>query len=360
MIALGAIAACLTACGGGASNDSASEISLTEHVAVAMLNGAPLAACPGGGISVQSGSDTNLDQILQLSEVTSTQFVCHGINGVNGWGGASGLNAQLVISPEPVGPNCLQGGSLVSVGLDTNANSILDLSEVTSVDYLCHGASGLNGAVGANGSDGVDGTNGTNGTNGLDGAVSRNSLVAIVFEPVGKNCSFGGSEVTSGLDTNGDSVLDKDEVTSTAFVCHGAAQTTPAYAYIFNLEEQTVAIDAAVRFDSNGVILGVAHDPGTAEIRIVMAGVYTIAFSLSGAEPSQFGVFVNGQVVLGAVFGSGAGAQQNNGQITVALAAKDVVTVVNFGSAAAVTLPSFTGGKQANVNASISIQKIGE
>jgi hypothetical protein len=356
----GAVALFLISCGGGTASSLGVEHSTNEAVAIAILNTAPITTCPSGGITVQSGIDTNMDHVLQLSEASSTQFVCNGsngVNGVNGLGGISGFNTQLVITPEGVGPNCLQGGSLVSAGLDLNGNSVLDSSEVTTFDYVCNGTAGASGSVGTNGSNGTNGTNGSDGTNG---AAAFNSLVGIGVEPAGKNCVFGGSEVTSGLDKNADNILDKDEVTSTAYVCHGATQTAAAYAYIYNLREQRVGIDEAVRLDSNGVLLGISHEPGAAEIHIRLAGVYTVIFSLSGAEPSQFGLFVNGLLVPGSVFGSGAGTQQNNGQVTLVLAANDVITVVNHSSAAAVTLPSFTGGKQDNVNASVSIQKIGE
>ena len=59
-----------------------------------------------------------------------------------------------------------------------------------------------------------------------------------------------------------------------------------------------------------------------------------IAFLVSGVEPNQFGLFVDGTPAAGTVYGSGAGAQQNTGQAILVLGAGDVLTVMNHSSAA--------------------------
>ena len=79
---------------------------------------------------------------------------------------------------------------------------------------------------------------------------------------------------------------------------------------------------------------------------------------MSGTEPNQFALFLNGSPVPGTVYGSGAGTQQNNGQAIFTIAAGDVLTLRNHSSAAAVGLASLIGGTQANVNASIVIKKL--
>ena len=150
---------------------------------------APVSICPTGGITVQSGIDTNGNGVLDPSEVTSTQYVCNG---------ASGTTALVSMTAEPAGTNCANGGQKVSAGLDTNGNGILDASEVTTTGYVC---------------------NGTNGTNGL------NTLVAIVNEPTGANCTYGGIKVTSGLDTNANGILDPGEVATMKYVCNGPGVT---------------------------------------------------------------------------------------------------------------------------------------
>ncbi|HEY4384350.1 MAG TPA: hypothetical protein VGN34_07755, partial [Ktedonobacteraceae bacterium] len=83
-------------------------------------------------------------------------------------------------------------------------------------------------------------------------------------------------------------------------------------------------------------------------------------YSVSGVEPNQFALFVNGiQQAAGTVYGSGSGTQQNSGQAIIALSAGDVLTLRNHTSAAAVTLQTGAGGTQTNVNASILIEKLG-
>jgi hypothetical protein len=131
------------------------------------------------------------------------------------------------------------------------------------------------------------------------------------------------------------------------------------YAYVYNLAAQTVAVEAPVLFDTNGATTaGITHAPGTAEITLVNAGTYKVTFSVSGSEPNQMALFVNGVVVPGTVYGSGAGTQQNTGQAIVAFGAGDVLTVTNHSSAAAVGLASVVGGTQANTNASVVIEKL--
>jgi hypothetical protein len=79
---------------------------------------------------------------------------------------------------------------------------------------------------------------------------------------------------------------------------------------------------------------------------------------VSGVEPSQFALFVNGAAASGTVYGSGAGTQQDDGQAILTLSAGDVLTLVNHTSAAAVTLQTLAGGTQTNVNSSLLIEKL--
>jgi hypothetical protein len=62
--------------------------------------------------------------------------------------------------------------------------------------------------------------------------------------------------------------------------------------------------------------------------------------------------------VPGSRYGSGAGTQQNSGEIIVNLSAGDTVDLVNDTSDTAVTLESLAGGTQANVNASVMIEQV--
>jgi hypothetical protein len=420
----------LSACGGGTSSPSTTSAVQHQQIALAIVNGVPSNTCLNGGITVQTGIDTNDNQVLEPSEATSAQYVCNGTNGTIG-----------SIKQELPGSNCISGGSIVSTGLDSNLNGILEASEVTSNAYICNGSAGLNGSNGASGSvgatgiggatgstgyvgaagaagvagsvgatgsvgssgangstglTGATGSNGSNGVNGVNGTDGFNSLFLVTVEPVGVNCLQGGSKATAGKDVNANNVLDSAEVTSTTYICAGATGANgaagvagasgatgltgatggtgaagptgatggviSAYAYIYNLKEQTVKIGEPVYFDSNGPLLGVRHERDASEITILSSGTYIIFFSISATEPNQFALFINypknEKPVPGSVYGSGAGTQQITGQIILELAAEDTLVLRNFSSAAEVILPSLMGGTEANVNASISIQRL--
>ena len=69
---------------------------------------------------------------------------------------------------------------------------------------------------------------------------------------------------------------------------------------------------------------------------------------------------MNGVLVPGSVYGSGAGTQQDNGQVILNINASDIVTLRNHTSAAAVTLAAAPpiGGTAAAVNASVLLEKL--
>lgn len=128
---------------------------------------------------------------------------------------------------------------------------------------------------------------------------------------------------------------------------------------IYNVSAQTVPIEADVIFDTNGILSpGITHDPGTAQIAVTNPGKYEVSFSVTCVEPNQFALFLNGAAVIGTVYGSGAGTQQNNGQAIIALATDDVLTLRNHSSAAAIGLQNLAGGTQSNVNASVVVKKL--
>jgi hypothetical protein len=121
-----------------------------------------------------------------------------------------------------------------------------------------------------------------------------------------------------------------------------------------------VALEADVIFDGNGVKTpGITHAPGTTQIAVTTPGDYKVSFSVSGVEPSQMALFLNGSPLTDTVYGSGAGTQQDDGQTIVSLAAGDVLTLRNHTSSAAVTLQTLAGGTQTNVNASVVIERLG-
>ncbi len=90
---------------------------------------------------------------------------------------------------------------------------------------------------------------------------------------------------------------------------------------VYNVSAQTVPVETDVIFDTNGNLSpGITHTPGTTQIAVSNPGKYEVTFSVTGVEPNQFALFLNGALVIGTVYGSGAGTQQNNGQAIIALA----------------------------------------
>ncbi len=157
--------------------------------------------CPEGGLAVLSGLDQDEDGILDDSEVASTDYVCNGESGENGENGQDGQDGQdghstlIDTADEPAGANCPAGGILISTGLDLDDDGVLEPEEVTATEYVCNGEDGQDGLA---------------------------SLVSVMDEAAGANCTTGGQAIRSGVDSNRDGLLQPEEVTATDFVCNGA------------------------------------------------------------------------------------------------------------------------------------------
>lgn len=93
----------------------------------------PGANCENGGIRVDTGLDINSNQILDNNEIQNTKYICNGNNG---------SNSLTTLVTEVSGGNCGNGGLKINYGLDVNANGVLDTSEVTSTTYVCNGIDG--------------------------------------------------------------------------------------------------------------------------------------------------------------------------------------------------------------------------
>jgi|GEM_PF-449824 len=71
-----------------------------------------------------------------------------------------------------------------------------------------------------------NGATGAAGAIGANGKNGLNSLVRLTPEPSGSNCATGGERIDIGVDTNNNGTLDTSEVSSTSYTCNGA--TGPA------------------------------------------------------------------------------------------------------------------------------------
>ena len=198
------------------------------------------------------------------------------------------------------------------------------------------GLQGVQGVQGVRGLDGPAGPQGVQGAQGLPGVAGAQGPIG----PAGAQGPIGPAGATGATGAT------------------GPAGGLAAFGYVYNQGARTVAIEAPVAFDMNGPLVGIAHAPGNAGVVFTNSGTYAVFFSVSGVEPGQFALFVNGAPVSGTVYGSGAGTQQDTGHALITISANDTLTLVNHSSAAAVTLQTLAGGTQANVNASLLIQKL--
>jgi len=89
-------------------------------------------------------------------------------------------------------------------------------------------------------------------------------LVLLSDEDIGPNCPVGGVRVDTGVDNNGNGILDAGEITDTKFVCN------PGRDRLFEAKEKLNAFDSiadaqfgnAVAISGDYAIVGVPQDPG--------------------------------------------------------------------------------------------------
>jgi hypothetical protein len=88
------------------------------------------ANCSAGGTAIATGLDADADGTLDPSEIANTVFVCNA---------ADGTITLVATRPEPAGATCRFGGTAILVGLDLDADGVLDPDEVTSTSFVCDG-----------------------------------------------------------------------------------------------------------------------------------------------------------------------------------------------------------------------------
>ena len=134
----------------------------------------------------------------------------------------------------------------------------------------------------------------------------------------------------------------------------GATGAAPSfdYAYVYNEGGQIVTAGSDVTFDTNGLLSGFTHTTGTSSITSADGGTYAVDFNVSGVEPSQFAISLNGTPLSEATYGSEVGDAEDTGQVILSLQPGDVISVTNHTSVTPITLETDTGGTSAAVNAS--------
>lgn len=197
--------AVLHGCGGTSSqdnNDDTPDRIVNSETAFSLYNqnniNAGEAGCPNGGIEVSTGFDNNANGALDENEITDTQALCHGTPG-NLW--------QIEASSVEASQECPAGGKKLSIGLDGNSDSQLTNDEITQVQFLCNGLTG------------------------------SSSLIDLLDESAGENCSAGGQQIIVGLDANSNGHIDEIEIQKRKYICHGASTTSSAGALLMDIAD---------------------------------------------------------------------------------------------------------------------------
>ena len=142
-------------------------------------------------------------------------------------GCGEGAHGVLERSDPASAVDCPYGGAIVSSGRDDNGDGMLQDSEVAIRTPVCNPVP----------------------------LPAPEIAIRIAFEPPGPHCSAGGTAVASGLDENGNHVLDDAEVARVDYLCHQAVITRiaaePAGA---NCSEGGVAFLAGTDRDGDGVL----------------------------------------------------------------------------------------------------------
>jgi hypothetical protein len=195
-----------------------------------------------------------------------------------------------------------------------NGNGTLTFTYANGQTYITPALSGMTGPVGPAGAQGIPGTNGATGATGQNGL---NALIKTTSEAAGANCTNGGTKIETGLDANGNGVLDAGEVnvSQTQYVCNGAGSSV-AGGVLGNV--LTLCADGP-RWTPNGKCYDIgdtlgcgivayvfqAGDPG-----YVIGEIHGILVSFQSYGPLNWGCY--GTSIPGTSQGLGSGVTNSN------------------------------------------------
>jgi hypothetical protein len=117
-------------------------------------------------VNAQNLGGIAAEDFVQIADIGQLQ----GPDGPPGTEGTNGLNALAVTTTEHPGSVCALGGVRINSGLDTNGNQVLDVEEVTNTLPVCNGEKGPAGAKGDTGAGGPAGPPGAKGDKGDKGS----------------------------------------------------------------------------------------------------------------------------------------------------------------------------------------------
>lgn len=193
-----------------AANDSNTSQSQTG-VQLISISTPTAAQCPNGGSLFSIYFDLNNNQQQDADEETiSSNVICNGTNGANGFSTAFNMN-RVTIDVS----TCASGtGVQLSSGLDLDRDLSLSATEIQQTSLLCDGQNGQQGAAGPAGQDG----------HSMQFEISPASTAV---------CPAGGSILVMALDVqNRGSYSSSDPNQQSLVICNGqqgAAATASAY-----------------------------------------------------------------------------------------------------------------------------------
>ena len=91
------------------------------------------AVCANGGIQLNMGIDNNENAVLEPEEITTIVNLCNG---------TLGTTTLTRLTSAPIGTKCGLGGVQIDWGTDINGNGQLDLEEIENSDTICNGETG--------------------------------------------------------------------------------------------------------------------------------------------------------------------------------------------------------------------------
>jgi hypothetical protein len=254
------------------------------------------AQCAAGGRAVTSGSDDDGDGVLDDSEVDRTDVVCL----------PAPATALVRRSDEPASDACPHGGVVITSGIDDDRDAELDDDEIEHRERVCHPAAvrvvaredaepagdrcALGGVAVASGID-------DDGDNVLDDAEIDQTTVlchqaphAVLVrrdaEPAGEHCALGGTAIRAGADENRDAVLADDEVDQTSYVCAAAPDVVVVRSDAEPAGDHCAHGGTAVRsgFDDDGD--GALDDAEIDQVSYVCGDTPAAVLVRSDAEPA--------------------------------------------------------------------------
>jgi hypothetical protein len=175
-------------------------------------------------IAVTNGySGTEAQWLTSLVGATGPQGPI-GLTGPAGTNGSNGINGTAIIN------GTTAPTSVLGVNGDFYINTATNMLYGPKVNGNWPAGTSLLGATGATGPQGPIGLTGPSGAQGIAGTNGLNALIKTTTEAAGANCTNGGTKIETGLDANGNGVLDVNEINAslTNYVCNGAVGATGA------------------------------------------------------------------------------------------------------------------------------------